>query len=161
MWTVRSTTPLSIWDGTILASNDDYYGLDPAVAVTATDGPFIVRVEACCGGEPNYGQSTGWYQLDVRVDGVPMLPSDGLCSTLEVGGPWDGTTGAVALEAASEVWPYEAQACLSDCGASLAGVPQRFLDAFCGDGATLSLCGDGQVGRGEQCDDGNATDGDG
>jgi hypothetical protein len=119
---VASGLDAELWiytdEGQMLAQSDDVSGLDPALGLVVSEaGTYRIRVASCCGGSPAFGDTRGDYQLTVLVDGLPYLPETGLCSALETGGDSviEGDEAAARLLPATEVWPYDTQACTDDC----------------------------------------------
>ncbi len=138
--------------GAAIARNDDTFGLDPAVRITANRaGTYTVRVSACCDADEPWGDTTGWYTLRVLRNDRPLLPAfeAGSCTRVE-------SDEAVELVEIATAWPYDASRCAAECAA--AGAPAARVDGFCGDGSPWSVCGDGVVGWGEACDGPGCSD---
>ena len=140
---------------TVIATSDDALGLDPKMTLTLQPNDYILRVSSCCGDDPQWGDTIGWYQLQVLKDGIPLIPQNGNCAELE-----DENNSTIPLVSVFEAWPYSIGSCIENCQITTEAPDENIL-AYCGNGVPFTICGDGQIGFAESCDDKNSNNHDG
>ena len=166
-WTAGSPLDsyLSIYnqaDESRLALDDDECSIDAFVSWTAPADMDIVIYGH------GYGDSTGWYAVEILVNDVPYVADRDSCSALEVGDePFDDGAydpeRVVPLVPAADHYPIaDEAACLTDCEALLGDWEDSEVWArrFCR-GMPIDTCGDGIRQHDEGCDDGDTVGGDG